>query len=207
MAERNLSAPPTRSDAAAGPKQLSLKRKLRVDFHRAQSRIGHRSQRPVFGAGRREEAATAQSVQYIHTAEDFDRIVFEDGMAAVEVPVELLGHIRFKNDLRLDSPRLEAVERSIRDRGFVPTDPIIARIGQKGRWVIVDGGHRLTAARSVSEEFWTNMLGPKVRTLYFLLFETDRSWAKVKDRLEAAEPSGLAEPSRPAPAREGPADA
>ena len=100
-------------------------------------------------------------------------------MAAVEVPVELLRHIEFKNDERFDSPRLDAVERSIRDRGFVPTDPIIARIGQKGKWVIVDGGHRLTAARQVAEEFWTNLLKRKVRTLYFLLFETERSWLKV----------------------------
>lgn len=112
-------------------------------------------------------------------------------MAAVEVPVELLRHIIFKNDERGDSPRLDAVERSIRDRGFVPTDPIVARIGQKGRWIIVDGGHRLTAARHVAEEFWTNLLQRKVRTLYFLLYETERSWRKTV-RPEAAGKSPFA---------------
>lgn len=125
------------------------------------------------------EGETAQSVQYLRSADDIDGIVFEDGMAAVEVPLELLSQIRFKNHKRFDSPRLSAVIRSVRDRGYLPTDPIIARIGQKGRWIIVDGGHRLTAARRVSREFWTNLFGAKVRTLYFLLFETERSWAKV----------------------------
>ena len=125
------------------------------------------------------EGETAHAIQRLRTIDDIGNIVFEDGVAAVEVPVELLRHIQFKNDERGDSPRLDAVERSIRDRGYVPTDPIIARIGQKARWVIVDGGHRLTAARAVAEEFWTNLLQRKVLTLYFLLYETERSWRKV----------------------------
>lgn len=130
-------------------------------------------------------------MQRLRKVEDIDKITFEDGMAAVEVPVELLRHITFKNDERGESPRLDAVERSIRDRGFVPTDPIIARIGQKGRWIIVDGGHRLTAARHVAEEFWTNLIQRKVSTLYFILYETERSWRKI-GRPEAAGPSPFA---------------
>lgn len=96
--------------------------------------------------------------------------------------MELLPYIRFKNDRRERSERLRRVERSIRNRGYVPVDPIIARIGQKGRWVVVDGGHRLTAARRVSREFWSNLFGRKVYSLYFLLYETPRSWRKLKKR-------------------------
>lgn len=124
----------------------------------------------------------APSVQYIHRRSDLRRIRFQDGAALVEVPVELLRYIRFKNDKREGGDRLQRVERSIRNRGFVPLEPIIARIGQKGRWVIVDGGHRLTAARRVAGEFWANLFGPKVRTLYFLLFETPRSWRKAPEK-------------------------
>ena len=133
------------------------------------------------------EGKTAHAVQRLKTVEDIDDIVFEDGMAAVEVPVELLRHIEFKNDARGESPRLDAVEQSIRDRGYVPTDPIVARIGQKAKWIIIDGGHRLTAARAVAEEFWTNLLQRKVRTLYFLLYETERSWRKVGRPVAAGE--------------------
>jgi hypothetical protein len=129
-----------------------------------------------------ETPTPAPRVQRIRCAEDLGGIVFADGMAAVEMPAKLLPHIRFKNDARETSPRLAAVARAIRRDGFVPRDPIVCRIGQKGRWVVVDGGHRLTAARQVMGEFWTNLFGPKVRDLYFLLFETPRSWSKLKDR-------------------------
>lgn len=120
-------------------------------------------------------------VQYIATESDLDRIEFTDGLAAVEVPVELLPKLPLSNDQRSDGPRLDRLVQSIRDRGYVPTAPIICRIGMKGRWVVTDGGHRLTAARIVSSEFWTNFWGPKIATLYFLLFTTPGSWKKVRE--------------------------
>ncbi|MEM9724636.1 MAG: ParB N-terminal domain-containing protein [Pseudomonadota bacterium] len=126
----------------------------------------------------------------MQSIDDLDRVQFEDGVAALEVSVELLAHIKFKNDTRGESARLSAVERSIRDRGYDPTDPIIARVGQKGRWIIVDGGHRLTAARHVANEFWSNLLSRKVRMLYFLLFETERSWRKIGKPGERTPPKG-----------------
>jgi len=46
------------------------------------------------------------------------------------------------------------------------------RLGRRGRWVIVDGGHRVTAARRVSKEFLTNLFGAKVKTIHFLLYKT-----------------------------------
>lgn len=131
-----------------------------------------------------EHARPSLSIQNIETRADLERIAFVDGVAAVMVAVGVLKHIRFKNHKREDSPRLRSVKDSIRRNGYNAQDPIIARIGQKGRWIIVDGGHRLTAARQVSREFFTNLFGRKVRHLYFILFTTPRSWAKVKDIAE-----------------------
>ena len=72
-------------------------------------------------------------------------------------------------------------ERAIRSKGYNPFDPITARIGQRGKWGIVDGGHRLTAARHVMREFWSNLFAPKVRNLYFPRLKTERSNAKSSD--------------------------
>ena len=119
------------------------------------------------------------SVQYVRSAEDLEHIIFTDGVAAVEAPADLLRQIRFKNAKRKGGPRLDAVVRSIRDRGYVPVDPIIARIGQKGKWVVVDGGHRLTALKLLLKSFWSRLFGRKFGNVYFLLFETERSRAKM----------------------------
>jgi hypothetical protein len=123
--------------------------------------------------------ARAPRVFRVRTAEDLDRIPFEGGMAAVEVPAHLLGALELKHFERGRSPRLDALERSIRNRGYQPLEPITARIGRKGRWVVVNGGHRLTAARNVMREFWTNLFGAKVDSLYFVLFTDPESWSKV----------------------------
>ena len=120
------------------------------------------------------------AIQRIATPEDLERLTFTDGVAAVMAPVAMLDHISFKNDQREDSPRLARLERSIMQRGYVPLDPIIARIGQKGKWVVVDGGHRLTAARRISGSWWRNLFSKKVGDLYFLLFTGPRSWSKVR---------------------------
>jgi hypothetical protein len=125
----------------------------------------------------------------VETEADLDRIPFTDGMAAVELPARLLDKLELKNFERGESPRLAALERSIRASGFRPTEPITARVGRRGRWVVVDGGHRLTAARHVLKEFWTNLFGPKVETLYFVLFTDPESWRKV-DPPEGAPPPG-----------------
>jgi len=130
-------------------------------------------------------AHAVPNIQNVETREDLNHIAFVDGVAAVMVGVEVLKYIRFKNHKREKSPRLEAVKQSIREHGYNAFDPIIARIGQKGRWIIVDGGHRLTAARQVAGEFFTNLSGPKVGDLYFILFTTPRSWAKVKHLADA----------------------
>lgn len=114
----------------------------------------------------------------VKTAEDLDRIPFENGMAAIEVPAHLLDNLELKHAERGESLRLEAIEKSIRSKGFQPIEPITARVGRKGRWIVINGGHRITAARRIRGEFWTNLFKPKIETLYFILFTNAESWKK-----------------------------
>lgn len=113
--------------------------------------------------------------QRITCADDLNRIQFVEDMAEIEVPIEHLDVLPLKNEDRCDSRRLYEVERAIRDQGYDNLEPVVVRLGRRGRWVIVDGGHRVTAARKVSKEFFTNLFGPKVRSIYFLLFRTPLS--------------------------------
>lgn len=122
----------------------------------------------------------APPIQYVSRREQLSQIQFQDGLAAVELSAELLDDVPMRNDLREPSPRLTRLEQAIRDHGFRPTEPIVARIGRLGRWVILDGGHRITAAKKISKETMTNLFGPKIRTLYFLLFQGPNSYAKLK---------------------------
>jgi hypothetical protein len=127
----------------------------------------------------------APRIQYVCRVEDIDRIEFTDGLAAVMVAAPLLDELPLVGEHRAESEKLARLRRSIRVRGFVPTDPIICRVGMKGRWVVVDGGHRITAARQVMRETWCNLWGPKVAELYFLLFTTPGSWKKLRHLAEA----------------------
>ncbi len=150
-------------------------------------------------AAPRPERPAAPRVQRLETLSDLGRITFTDGLAAVMVPIGLIERIPFRNDGRARSPRMLKLERSIRAHGYDNAHPIVARIGRKGRWVIMDGGHRLTAARRIAREWLTNLAGPKVRSLYFLLFTTDASWSKIRAVTAAAAPDTLL-PEMPSPA-------
>lgn len=114
-------------------------------------------------------------IQRIRSAADLANIQFVDDMAEIEVPVENLHLLPLKNDARQDSGRLRQLIRAIRKNGYSSVEPVIVRLGRRGRWVVVDGGHRVTAAQQVSKEFFTNLFGPKVQNLYFLLYRTERS--------------------------------
>ena len=118
-------------------------------------------------------------VQFLTDANQLDQLQFTNGMAAVEVPILVVHQIPFRNDKRERSGRLKRVERSVRNLGYNNAEPIICRVGAKGRWVVIDGGHRLNAARTVSAEWWTNLLSRKVHTLYFILFTSALSWSKL----------------------------
>ena len=119
--------------------------------------------------------APIPSVQVVRSAEDLANVSFYRDMALIEVPVEALDSLPLKNDDREDDPRLKSVIQSIRSDGYNNMSPIKVRIGRRGNWVVVDGGHRLTAARKVAREFWPNLFGRKVRSLSFLVFRTPLS--------------------------------
>ncbi|MFM1815423.1 MAG: hypothetical protein RLZ98_2118 [Pseudomonadota bacterium] len=129
----------------------------------------------------------ALDIQRITCPEDLQHLQFYDDMAAVVVPLGLLETLPLKNETRGESPRLEYVEEAIRREGYDCFEPIIVRIGRRGNWVIVNGGHRITAARNVSKEFWTNLWGPKVKELYFLVYRTSIS-DSLRDESHVAAP-------------------
>lgn len=118
-------------------------------------------------------------VQWVESVEDLENLEFYEEMAEIEVPVAALDRLPFKNEDRGTSERLEAVMRSIRRHGYNNAEPVIVRIGRRGRWVIVNGGHRVTAAKRVSQEFFTNLFGAKVKTVHFLLFRTPLSNSRL----------------------------
>lgn len=110
--------------------------------------------------------------------EDLAEITFVDDVAEVEVPVHLIGILPLKHHERLDSPRLDAVVRSIRRQGYSSLAPIVCKIGARGRWVVMDGGHRLTALRMVSRSLWTRLFRRDLGDVTFVLYRTDRSDTK-----------------------------
>lgn len=112
--------------------------------------------------------------------EDIDDIEFTDDVAEVEVPIELLDRVPIKHSERLDSPRLNQLIQSIRRDGYSSMQPIVCRIGALGNWVVIDGGHRITAAKRVSQEILTNLFGKKVGDLTFILFKTPMSYSKLR---------------------------
>ena len=120
-------------------------------------------------------------IQRVTSASDLDKVTFHDDMAAIEVPIEFLDDVPLKNEDRGDSDRLRVVEEAIRRDGYNNLEPVVVRLGRRGRWVIVDGGHRVTAARHISEEFFTNLFGRKVRSIYFLLYRTPLSNSRIDE--------------------------
>lgn len=124
----------------------------------------------------------------IRSVDDLSKIEFVDGIAEVEVPVELLDSLPLKHDERNESPRLDAVMRSIKAKGYSSLDPIVCRIGALGRWVVIDGGHRLTAAQRVAKSFWNVLLKRDLGDVTFILFETESSYTKLAHRSERPPP-------------------
>lgn len=130
-------------------------------------------------------------IQRVERLEDLERIVFVDDTAKITVPIKSVDILPLKNEERTRDPRFKAVIRSIRRHGYDNFDPIVVRLGRRGRWVIVDGGHRLTAARIVAREFFTNLFHKKVQDIYFLLFRTPLSNTRIDEPDDTApEPSG-----------------
>lgn len=115
----------------------------------------------------------------ITCAADLDHIAFVDDVAEVEVPVQLLGILPLKHHERMASPRLDVVVRSIRRNGYSSLAPIVCKVGVRGRWVVMDGGHRLTALQKVSRGLLTRLLRRDLGDVTFILYRTDRSETKT----------------------------
>lgn len=114
-------------------------------------------------------------IQWVERPEDLDRIEWYEDAALIEVPVSALERLPFKNDWRENDPRLKSIMRAIRAEGYNNLVPIRVRIGRRGRWVVVDGGHRLTAIRKLMRSFWTRLFGPRIRSVSMLVFKTPLS--------------------------------
>jgi stage III sporulation protein SpoIIIAA len=127
-------------------------------------------------------------VQWVQNLDDLSKVRFYNDMAEIEVPVSALESLPFKNEDRGESGRLEKVMQSIRRHGYNNFDPVIVRLGRRGRWVIVNGGHRVTAARKVAKEFWANLFGQKVKTVHFLLFKTPLTNSRLNEPEESQSP-------------------
>jgi len=128
-----------------------------------------------------QASTPAAATRRLRQVEDAASIEFVDDVANVEVPIELLDKLPLKNADRSDSPRLRSVLRSIRRNGYDNFEPIRVRIGRRGRWVVHDGGHRLTAARRVAGEVLANLFRRKVRFVHFFLFKTPLSNSRINE--------------------------
>ena len=145
-------------------------------------------------------------LQRVDTVQDLRAIAFTRGLAAVMVSSSVLPRIAFKNHQRTGSLRVEALAERIADYGYQPRDPIICRIGRRGKWVVVDGGHRLSALARQQDIGWRGLARRVLRRLglaapawlaptlepphfdvYFILFTSERSLElATRDPLPAA---------------------
>ena len=135
--------------------------------------------------------------QVLRSVNDLGKIEFVDGLAEVEVPIALVAKLPLKNHERRDSPRLRSLMASIRAKGYSSLEPIVVRVGRAGRWVVVDGGHGLTAAQLVAREYWANFFSPKVGWLSFLVYYTPLSYSRVRATAEQAEAEDAREAAPP----------
>ena len=115
------------------------------------------------------------SVLYINTIEDLNRIAFVDGVAKVDVPVRFLDALPLIGEERPETERLYRLMRIIRNKGYGGEPRIVIQIDANGHWAVIDGGHRITAARRIAREFLTNLIAPKIINLHFILHQRMRA--------------------------------
>lgn len=106
----------------------------------------------------------------IRSLDDLKTLDFVDGVAEVDVPIELVDQLPLIGEERPDTERLRRLVEIIRRDGYGGGPRIVIQLDHAGNWSIIDGGHRVTAARQVAREFWPNLFGRKVTTLQFVLY-------------------------------------
>lgn len=110
-------------------------------------------------------------VKMMHSVRDLGQIEFANGVAEVDVPIELLDQLPLVGDERPDTERLERLMRDIRKQGYGGEPRIVIQLDGAGRWIVIDGGHRITAARRIAREFWSNLFSRKVTMLHFVIHQ------------------------------------
>ncbi len=103
---------------------------------------------------------------------DIEDLEFIDGLAELRIPAKLLGKRPLKNHERGNRAGLCILLRPICVNSYSSIEPIVVRIGRRGRWVIVDSGHRLTTGTPVAGVIWTNLFSKKVSPVIFHVYET-----------------------------------
>lgn len=111
---------------------------------------------------------------YLYFIEDLKYITFVNGIAEVDVPARLLGSLPLIGAERPETERLHRLMRIIRRKGYGGAPRIVVQVDAQGQWLVIDGGHRITAARRIAREFWTNLPSPKVINVHFLLHQCRR---------------------------------
>jgi len=95
------------------------------------------------------------------------------GFAEVDLTLDQIQKLHLINDDRgmdRENERFWKLVRAIRDHGYASSDPL--RIFYlDDSFVLVDGGHRLTAARKVAEEWLSNLFREKVHYISCLVTE------------------------------------
>lgn len=95
----------------------------------------------------------------------------DHGFAEVDLTLDQIRKLHLVNDDRVterENPRFWRLVNAIRDHGYSSSDPL--RIFYlDGTFVLIDGGHRLNAARKVAEEWLSNLFREKVHYISCLV--------------------------------------
>ncbi|WP_420404308.1 hypothetical protein [Nisaea sp.] len=95
----------------------------------------------------------------------------EQGFAEVDLTLDQIQKLHLINDDRgtdRQNDRFWRLVRAIRDHGYASSDPLhIFYLDDS--FVLVDGGHRLSAARKVAEEWLSNLFREKVHYISCLV--------------------------------------
>ena len=107
--------------------------------------------------------------------------IHRQGFAAVDLTLDQIEKLNLVNDDRgtdRENERFWRLVRAIRDNGYASSDAL--RIFYlEDRFVLVDGGHRLNAARKVAKEWLSNLFQEKVH--YISCLVTDGPLQDVSD--------------------------
>lgn len=123
----------------------------------------------------------ADKENFVETVDDpamLKHLDYQDGSAEVEVPGYALVRMPFTSHVATGEAGIDQEKQAIRAYGYVDKPPIEVWPGPDGSWLIDDkDAARWTAAKAIAQEFFTNLLGNKVRSVRLLLHSVSRDGA------------------------------